>query len=220
MYDSIWDEIHSEREWGKYPVEQVIRFVARNYYSVQDRNKIRILDFGCGAGNHTWYLSREGFDTYAFDCSQSAIERVNERLLKENLIADLKVMDGIEDGYPHEYFDSIIDNVCIYSNKFSDIRLMYTNCFNYLKKGGLLFTSVFGNKTTGYKTGVEIENNTFCDITIGPLSGRGVTHFFKKNEICDILGQIGFCTINIDTMEYSDNDTIVSLYNVVAKKEK
>ena len=157
MYDSVWEEIHSEREWGKYPTEQVIRFVARNFYEVDDRKQIKILDFGCGAGSHTWFLAKEGFDTYAFDCSISAIERVRKRLSNENLQANLQVLDGIEEAYPLLYFDSVIDNVCIYANKLEDIKKMYTNCYNYLKQDGLLFTSVFSDKTTGYKEGKEIE---------------------------------------------------------------
>ena len=49
-FDEEWEQIHSTQEWGKYPVEAVIRFVARNYYDVQDRRDIKILDYGCGGG--------------------------------------------------------------------------------------------------------------------------------------------------------------------------
>ena len=44
-FDETWEEIHSTQEWGKYPSEPVIRFVARNYYKV-DRKATKILDFG------------------------------------------------------------------------------------------------------------------------------------------------------------------------------
>lgn len=60
-FDQSWEEIHAKRIWGGYPSEHVIRFVARNFYGVQNRDCVRILDFGCGAGAHTWYLVREGF---------------------------------------------------------------------------------------------------------------------------------------------------------------
>ena len=60
--DPIWEKIHSTQAWGAYPSEHVIRFVTRNYYSAENRRAIKILDFGCGQGAHTWYLSREGFD--------------------------------------------------------------------------------------------------------------------------------------------------------------
>ena len=46
--DPIWEEIHSRQEWGQYPSEHVIRFIASNYYRALDRNAVKILDFGCG----------------------------------------------------------------------------------------------------------------------------------------------------------------------------
>lgn len=30
-----WEKIHSSRDWGAYPTEYVIRFVARNYYQTE-----------------------------------------------------------------------------------------------------------------------------------------------------------------------------------------
>ena len=72
--DNIWNEIHETQAWGSYPSEHVIRFFARNYYS-KERDKVKILDFGCGGGAHTWYLAREGFDVYAFDGAEAAVKK-------------------------------------------------------------------------------------------------------------------------------------------------
>lgn len=44
-----WEQIHQSKEWGQYPSEHVISFIARNFYSAE-REKIKILDFGCGGG--------------------------------------------------------------------------------------------------------------------------------------------------------------------------
>lgn len=78
-FSEEWEKIHSTQEWGRYPSETVIRFIARNYYKTE-REKIKILDFGCGAGAHTWYLAREGFDVYAFDGSKSAVDKAEKYL--------------------------------------------------------------------------------------------------------------------------------------------
>ena len=48
-FSEEWEKIHSTQEWGRYPSETVIRFIARNYYKTE-REKIKILDLGCGAG--------------------------------------------------------------------------------------------------------------------------------------------------------------------------
>ena len=78
-FNQEWETVHSTQEWGMYPTEHVIRLVARNYYKTLERSKVKMLDFGCGTGAHTWYLAREGFDAYAFDGSESTIKRAKER---------------------------------------------------------------------------------------------------------------------------------------------
>ena len=70
----IWEEIHTKQEWGKYPPENLIRFIARNYYKMK-RESVKILDFGCGGGACTWFLAREGFDVFAFDGSPTAVKK-------------------------------------------------------------------------------------------------------------------------------------------------
>ena len=49
-WDPVWEEIFRSSEWGKYPPERVIRFVARNFYRVLDRKKVRLFKVGCGHG--------------------------------------------------------------------------------------------------------------------------------------------------------------------------
>ena len=46
MPKELWEGIFSSREWGKYPSETLIRFIARNFYNVSDRKAINILELG------------------------------------------------------------------------------------------------------------------------------------------------------------------------------
>jgi 2-polyprenyl-3-methyl-5-hydroxy-6-metoxy-1,4-benzoquinol methylase len=132
-FDMVWEKIHATQEWGKYPSEPVIRFVARNYGKM-DRDSIKILDFGCGGGSHTWYLAREGFDVYAFDGSKSAVRKVGERLGQEGLAADLRVRDALELDYEEGFFDCVIDNATICANRYQNIIQMYSEIHKLLKK--------------------------------------------------------------------------------------
>ena len=120
-----WEQIHKTKEWGAYPSEHIIRFIARNYYNVEDRKKVKILDFGSGTGAHTWYLAREGFDTWAFDISETAIMRLKKRMEHENLPVHAEVCDGLNVSYETGFFDAVIDNVSIISNRIDDIKKMY-----------------------------------------------------------------------------------------------
>lgn len=216
--DPIWEEIHSTREWGAYPSEYIIRFVARNFYDAPERIKVKILDFGCGQGANTWYLAREGFDVYAFDGSKSAVEKAKVRMHKDGLHAKFNVYNGTEIGYSDCFFDAIIDNVCIYANPISAIYDMYKNAYRVLKKGGKIITVCFGEDTSGYKTGLEIEPSTYQDIKEGNLKNSGKQHIFKRTEIIELLEKVGFQNIICETGKYTDKGYIVHHYICMAEK--
>lgn len=213
-FDQEWEAIHSTQVWGAYPPEHVIRFFARNYYN-KNRNQTKILDFGCGAGACTWYLAREGFDVYAFDGSPSAVQRVEERLGKEKLKADLRVLDAVEIDYKEDFFDSVLDNACICSNRIDDIIVMYQEVYRTLKPGGRLISSCFGTNTLGYGTGNNLEEDTYRNISEGVLRGRGTIHFYtggKSGTLFKILQEMGFKNIAIDTISYTDRGTAVEQF--------
>lgn len=217
-FSKEWEEIHRNQEWGKYPSEQLVRFIARNFYN-KDRKNIKILDFGCGAGANTWFLAREGFDVYAFDGSESAVNRAKEYLNKDGYNnVHFSVMDGTELDYASDMFDCVVDNVCIYANKKVHIEIMYKEVYERLKKGGKLYSACFGEKTDGYGTGKYIEDNTYENIEKGPLEGRAIAHFFTKDELKETLEVSGFHNIIIDEMVYTDNG--ISIQMLTAKADK
>lgn len=213
-----WEEVHHDREWGKYPSEPIIRFVARNYYK-KDRKNVKILDFGCGQGAHTWYLAREGFDTYAFDGSLSAVQKAKQVLEKDNLKANVDVMDGANISYPNDFFDAVIDSACVGHNRIEDIRLMYSSIYKILKKGGQLFSTFFTTKTTGFGTGEYIESNTYKGIASGPLQGLGVVHFWEEEEFKDVIQSIGFKNIQIEKSMYTNNKDVIDMFILTAVKD-
>ncbi|MCM1185083.1 MAG: class I SAM-dependent methyltransferase [Lachnoclostridium sp.] len=213
-----WEKVHHDREWGKYPSEPVIRFVARNYYN-KDRKNVKILDFGCGQGACTWYLAREGFDTYAFDGSASAIQKAKQVLEENNLKAHLDVMDGANISYSNDFFDAVIDGACIGHNRIEDIKLMYSSIYKILKKGGRMFSTFFTTKTTGFGTGEYIEKNTYKGTTRGPLAGLGMVHFWEEEELRDVIQSIGYGDIQIEKLMYTDNGNIIDMLILMAVKD-
>lgn len=212
-----WNDIHDNREWGKYPGEQVIRFVARNYYKTK-RENVRILDFGCGQGAHTWFLAREGFDTYAFDGAASAVEKTRKWLDNEGLKATVDVMDGTNTTYQDGFFDAVIDSACIGHNKVSDIVGMYQDTFRMLKDGGRLYSSFFNTNTTGFGTGELIEKNTYKNVEKGPLEGLGVVHFWEKDELRDLISDCGFKDILIEKDMHTDRGSVIDIFVLTAVK--
>lgn len=219
-FDQSWEEIHSKEDWGKYPSEDVIRFVARNLYKL-DRENTKVLDFGCGAGSNTWYLAKERFDTYGLDGSKSAVEKTKNRIREEKLKANISLADASDTGYQENHFDAIIDSAVIYANNIENIRMILKEVYRILKKDGKFFsTGLFSTETTGYNSGERIEENTYKDLTDGILTNRGTAHFFHKSEIKKLWTEAGFKNLNIDYLRRTDLGGKYTVGNYIVQAEK
>lgn len=219
-FDEMWEQIHGEMEWGKYPSEEVIRFVARNYYK-KDRKNIKLLDFGCGTGAVTWFVAREGFDAYGFDGSETAIKKAKVRMDEEKVSADLRVADAGSLPYDNEYFQGIIDSAVIYANKLEQVQSILKESYRVLKIGGKIFsTGLFNIDTTGFGTGEKLGNNTYRELTEGCLAHRGTVHFFSIDEIKKLWEEAGFKNLKIDRVKRTDNggEITIGYYMVEAEK--
>jgi 2-polyprenyl-3-methyl-5-hydroxy-6-metoxy-1,4-benzoquinol methylase len=219
-FDQIWEQIHGEQEWGKYPQEEVIRFVARNYYD-KDRESVKILDAGCGAGAVSWYLAREGFDVSGFDGSETAVYKAKRLLSEEGFQAVLKTGDASDIPFECCKFDGVIDSAMIYANTLDSIRVILRECRRVLKTGGKLFsTGLFSEGTTGFGTGVKLEENTYREITAGPCAHRGTAHFFSRHQIQELWTSAGFKSIQIDSVSRTDLNGTVHIEYYIAEAEK
>lgn len=219
-FDEIWEQIHREQEWGKYPSEEVVRFVARNYYQ-KDRAATRLLDAGCGTGAIAWYMAREGFDVYAFDGSQTAIKKAEQRIQAEGLRASFSIGDALNMGYASEFFDGVIDSAMIYANTVINIKAILKECHRVLKTQGKLFsTGLFKVGMTGYGTGEKLEENTFRELTEGSLAHRGTVHFFDEQQIRNFWTEAGFKEIRIDSLERTDRGGTQKICYYMVEAEK
>ncbi|MBP2029958.1 2-polyprenyl-3-methyl-5-hydroxy-6-metoxy-1,4-benzoquinol methylase [Methanohalophilus levihalophilus] len=116
-WDSKWEEVYRNQEWGKYPPEELIRFIARNFYNNDFRNDVHILDIGCGTGAETWFLAREGFSAIGIDGSKTAISIAKKRFSDENLSGDFIEGDIEALNFADDFFDAVIDIVAVQHNK-------------------------------------------------------------------------------------------------------
>jgi SAM-dependent methyltransferase len=217
-WDPLWDEIFKNKEWGKYPTEELIRFIATNYYKTSCRNEIRILDLGCGYGSATWYLCREGFKVSALDGSPTAISLLRERLNREGLDADLSVADASELPYPDNYFDCVVDLVCLMCNDYNDTKKIIEEVYRVLKKGGRFFSYTPQVGCWGYGIGVPVGHNTYKNSSEGPFAHMGTVRFSSEEDILDLYSV--FSPLSFDFLHRSvDNrKKIISFWILSGKK--
>jgi SAM-dependent methyltransferase len=205
MWDKGWDDLFARKAWGKYPPEEVVRFVARNYLASPHRKSVRILEVGCGPGANLWLLAREGVSAYGLDGSSVAVLQARERLESEGLTAEIRVGDAAQIPWSEEFFDAVLDIECIYANSLVDARRIIQECYRVMKPGGLFFSKCFATGTTGEGSGTRVgkEAHTWRDLNEGPFNrGYGIIRFTDETEIPDLYA--GLESLSWDYIQRSD----------------
>ncbi|MFJ8457765.1 class I SAM-dependent methyltransferase [Lysinibacillus xylanilyticus] len=219
-WEKIWEEIFKTNEWGKYPPEDLIRFIARNFYRVDDRKSIKILEVGCGPGANVWYIAREGFSVYGIDGSPTAIEKAKERLNKEVQGWNGEIIQGDFTVIPYEdqFFDAVIDNESICINSFEDSKKIFSEISRVLKSNGKIFTKTFATGSWGEGTGEKVGYNSW-HVTEGPLNGTGYCRFSTKEDLLNLLIDFQIEEFESTTRSYNHGSHEIKEWVVVASKK-
>jgi SAM-dependent methyltransferase len=218
VWDQVWEKIFRERDWGKYPPESLIRFIAVNFYQ-KDRKKVKILEVGSGLGANLWYVAREGFNAYGIDGSHAAVEKARKWIGEEGLTVDLRVGDIVELPYEDDYFDAVIDIGCLCCNSWEDSTKIIKEIKRVTKNGGLFYSKTFSDSMYVGQSNVLLGPLQYKDISDGPLAGKGLNRLTPKKGISELYGNY-LDVLSVDKLEYTvDNGSIlVSEWVIVAKK--
>lgn len=218
-WSSMWDDVFASREWGKYPAESLIRFVARNFYS-KDRKNVRLLEVGCGPGSNVWYMAREGFQAYGIDGSSIAIDKAKTRMQNENLEAFLSVGDIVNLDYADQYFDAVIDVECLYCNNPESSEKILKEISRVLKPGGMFYSRTFSSDVFLGNGMTKINAMEFKDIKEGPLAGNTYARLSTRESIQELYGKY-FTVLSVDKEEYTvgNGQALISEWSAICKKE-
>lgn len=196
-----WDDIFKGSEWGKYPPEELVRFVAINFYKFSDRKNIKMLEVGSGTGANLWYLAREGFSVTGIDGSKTGVDRAIKRLKEESLEAEVLVGDVVNLPFKDNTFDCAIDIECVCSNSYKNSKIIIGEIHRVLKPNGKFFSKTFMTGSDGYGNGEKLagEKNTFIDSFKGTSTkGCGIIRFTGEDEICELHKPL-----HIESIDYS-----------------
>lgn len=195
---AVWENIFKNHPWGKYPGEELIRFVARNFYG----KAAKVLEIGCGPGANLWFMAREGVTVYGIDYAETAISQARQRLNQECPGWTGELLAGDIGDLPFEsgFFDGVIDNEACSCNSFDKSVKIYNEAARVLKPGGKIFVRTFAVDSWGYNTGEKIEENTWL-ASEGPLAGKGASRFTDMSDIPVLLQS--FQVDNIDFLHRS-----------------
>ena len=92
------------------PQEYLQRYLARQLADRGgDREKLRIIDIGCGRGDTVAWLCTQGWDAYGIDVSRQYVERGREYLVRNG--ADPQRLQVMNDDFTYPFGDNKFDVV-------------------------------------------------------------------------------------------------------------
>ena len=219
-WDPVWEQVFRSQAWGRYPGEDLIRFLARNFYSVPQRAQVRILEVGCGTGTNLWFGAREGFSMSGIEGSGTAAQMARERLDSECpgwdalprvgklVVGDMKVLPWADSS-----FDALIDSEAVYCNDYEDSRLIYREMYRVARPGAKLFVRTFASGSWGDGEGLPLGAGCYVAQS-GPLAGKGPSRFTAEGDLVDLLApwqikEVNLITRSLDARRHEIREWIV-----------
>lgn len=223
-WDPVWERVFTSMAWGKYPGEDLIRFVARNFYKAADRSAVRIMEVGSGTGANLWYLAREGFATFGTEGSPSAAQLARQRLDAEcpgwngwPRDGRIEVGDIVALPWPDESFDATLDCEAVYCNSFENSQRIYREMHRVTKPGGRLFVRTFANGSWGDGIGRKVGQGAYV-ADAGPLDGKGYSRFTTAEELPALLGSWHLLEVNLITRSLDNRGHEIREWIIEAEK--
>lgn len=223
-----WKRLHTEKRYRpKYPSEQVVQFVFRNFCR---NGEEKILDLGCGAGRHVFFMGKENILPYGIDFSEEGVEYTKGLLNEfamEQYVGNVKVGSLTEIPFEDNYFDGIICYGVLYYLPKTEIIKAVQEMKRVLKIGGKFLVQVRSKddyrcqssscKSTDEKNTYIIDEN---DETKCANSENGMLmHFFEEDELKELFSE--FKDIKIDkTIETHDNQSFCDSNYIVSGERR
>jgi SAM-dependent methyltransferase len=109
----------------------------------------RVLDAGCGTGEHTIHLARLGYDILGIDISQHAVEQARANASQRGVAARFEVADALQ-LEPHQVYDTIVDSALFHifdaANRARYVRALHHAC----RSGGRVHVLALSDAGPGF----------------------------------------------------------------------
>ena len=179
-WDSLWRDKEMRLILSK-PAEDVVSLIPK-----LKREKVyQVLDLGCGIGRHVVLMAKQGFEVYALDSSEYAVEYCRNWARAE----------GVEATIEHGYMEKLI-----YSNSFFDFALAWNVIYHttrkgivvtleevqrVLKKDRLFYLTFNSTRNKNCGQGIQVENGTFDNPE--KADGHHLHHYSDERDVRDLL---------------------------------
>jgi cyclopropane fatty-acyl-phospholipid synthase-like methyltransferase len=154
----------------------------------------RLLDAGCGTGEHALLAAAHGADAMGVDLSTLAIEKARAKAAERGLTARFEVADALHLELLAERFGTVIDSGLFHVFDDADLPRYVTSLAAVVEPGGTYYMMCFSDKQPGvwgprrvreeeiraaFTDGWEIVSLTPDQFSINPIQGTNVAQAWQ-----------------------------------------
>lgn len=114
----------------------------------------KVLDPGCGAGEHTIHLTALGYDVRGIDSSEHAIEQARANAAQRNVAARFEVADALQLGpdptYDDPTYDTVIDSALFHIFDADDRARYVRSLHRACRPGALVHVLALSDTGPGF----------------------------------------------------------------------
>ena len=229
MVDSkeAWTNLHKESRYRpKYPSEPVVQFVFRNF---RRDGKEKVLDLGCGAGRHIFFMGSEKIQPYGLDFSSEGVnytKKMLDNLDMQEYVDNIKVGSMTEIPFKDNMFDGIVSYGSLCYLSMTDIKKTISEMKRVLRPGGKIFCVTRSIEDYRCSKGNCIEtkekNTYYVDVDNTKLCANSengmLMHFLDKQEIEELFSDFKCLEINKMVETHSNGEIADSSYIVTCER--
>lgn len=194
MTKQNWQKIYAAGEQlNRYPYD----FIVSNYFHLLGARKglpPRVLDLGCGAGNHSLFCAENGSNVVAVDYSTAALKVVEQRAEQKGLADRVKTATvdfdefSLSDDLIADGFDLVIDRLSVTNAPRGCARQVFDRVYDFLNSEGVLLSNMFsvGHSHKDYGRYDE-DKDVWVDFTDGIFEPLLSVSFYDEQQIRELF---------------------------------
>ncbi len=228
MTKNTWQNIYSAGEQlNRYPYDFIVSSFFKYRPANPDGRAVKVLDLGCGAGNHSLFCAENGAEVLAVDYSVAALDVVNRRAAEKGLQQTIQTLQVDFENFElaNQSFDVIIDRLAVSHVSRLYAKDVYDHLYESLTSGGIVLSNLFTSGHTHKDYGeYDPEQQIWKSFTGGIFEHLKTACFYTEQEIRQLFSRYELESLARETEQTlknsgaSDTAEQMEIWKIIARK--